>query len=166
MIQVVPATLEHCLHVADNLRPLDWQELIALNDHSPRRALAESFGCSVMVWAGLVDDDVALVFGVGEVSETIGAPWMLGTHLVEKEAKSFLRQCRGYVDQMQAAYPLLTNCADQRNRRTLAWLRWLGFTLHDPIPFGRFGLPFVPFSRQQTCVIPQPLCWLSPQPPL
>lgn len=154
-ISVVPATLEHALDVANHLRFSDIQELIALTPETPQFILERSFKTSKMTWAGLVEDRAALVFGVGEATPNIGMVWMLGTPLVDKHYRSFLKQCRGCVDTMNQMYPLLTNAADARNTKTLAWLKWLGFELHPPIPAGRFQLPFVPFTRQLSCVSPQ-----------
>ena len=75
-------------------------------------------------------------------------PWLLGTDLVDRHAVPFLRNCRGALDEMQRGFLLLRNLIDSRNRLSIRWLIWLGFTLEPPVPHGPDRLPFHPFWRQ------------------
>jgi len=48
-----------------------------------------------------------------------------------------------------AGYSHLENWVDARNTKAINWLRWLGFTVHDPVPFGVAGLPFHRFDMRR-----------------
>jgi len=63
----------------------------------------------------------------------VGAPWLLGTDAVERNYVAFLRGSVEWRDQLLRDYSTLRNFVDERNRVSIRWLRWLGFTISDPI---------------------------------
>ncbi len=76
-----------------------------------------------------------IMFGVGDLNilAGVGAPWLLGTDAVEKHGPAFLRRSRNFRDQLLTRYSVLRNFVDDRNTVSIRWLRWLGFTLLDPV---------------------------------
>jgi hypothetical protein len=147
-IEIVPATLEHARYVAANLREADREEVMASTGWSPERALAESLSSSSNAWTGLADDAPVCIFGVaGEtlLSRT-GFPWMLGTDGVATYQRQFLRRNRPLVQIMLSMFPYLVNYVDQRNTVAIRWLKWLGFKMGEPEPYGVQGLPFLRFE--------------------
>ena len=61
---------------------------------------------------------------------------MLASPVLERHARRFLRLSREYLEEAKKGYDFLENYVDQRNEAAVKWLAWLGFTIHDPEPFG------------------------------
>lgn len=85
----------------------------------------------------MIDGVPEVMFGVGDLNILAGvaAPWLLGTDAVETHYVAFLRRSVGFRDQLLQRYSVLTNFVDARNRASIRWLRWLGFTFSDPVEF-------------------------------
>jgi hypothetical protein len=47
---------------------------------------------------------------------------------------------------MLKAFPHLVNFVHAKNTTSVRWLRRLGFTLHEAVPYGALGEPFHPFE--------------------
>lgn len=132
------------------MRVADRREIEAVNDATPLEALRISLARSTEVWAGMVDTEVACIFGVGPLSLLggEGCPWLLGADLVERHAFAFARRNRAMVARWLQTYRVLRNVVDARNARAIRWLGWLGFVLQPPVPYGVARLPFHPFERR------------------
>lgn len=150
LVEVVPAEAEHIVAIADRLRPADVAELWAASHSEPLDALVRAVRVSSEAWAGVVDGETICLFGVAPVSVLggLGSPWMLGTSGVDRNAMMFLRRCRAVVSGWRTVYPTLENVVDERNRAAHRWLRWLGFTLEAPRPYGPDKMLFRPFHMK------------------
>ena len=148
--QIVPATAEHIEAVAAHLRQADRDEVFAAAGLTGAEALRYSFENSIECWAGLVDGEPICIFGVSRSTllTGTGVPWMLGTPEVEHHVMPFLRRSRVVVRKWREHFDLLVNHVDARNTKSIQWLRWLGFTIRDVIPYGPFNLPFHPFEMR------------------
>lgn len=144
---IVPATEAMVPAFADNARAADVAECWALGRVLPGQAMLSGVRTG-RAWAGFVDDEPVCLFGVRTTSllGREGVPWMLGTDAVERYQVPFLRQCRPIVAGWRSEYDSLVNWVDERNTVAQRWLRWLGFTLDAPAPFGVEGLPFRRFE--------------------
>lgn len=147
---IVPATQEHVTAMLPHVRTADRHEVMASSGQPMESILPECVRRSDMAWAGLVDGEVACIFGVAGASiiSDTGYPWLLGTDLIERHAKAFLRRNKAMVKAMLARYPYLTNYVDVRNVTAIGWLRWLGFTILPAEPFGMYRMPFHPFEMR------------------
>lgn len=147
---IVPATQEHVTAMLPHVRLADRHEVMASSGLPMEDALPDSLKRSEMAWAGLVDDQVACIFGVAGASilSTTGYPWMIGTDLIEQHAKAFLRRNRAMVRVMLERYPYLKNYVDVRNAKAISWLQWLGFTILPAEPYGMYRMPFHPFEMR------------------
>lgn len=149
-VLVRAATTEDVLALANRLRPADLEEVIAYGVDDVHAAIAQSYRLSLHCWAGLVDDDLACVFGVTPVSmiSGIGSPWMLGTPTLVKHGRVLVRETPRYIHAMLKAFPILQNHVHARNTVSVRWLRRLGFVLGPAEPFGPYGEPFHPFEMR------------------
>ncbi len=148
MYAIVPATQAHVDKMLPHVRIADRHEVMASAGQPVEDILGKCVAKSEMVWAGMVDDEVACIFGVvgaSLISET-GYPWMLGTDLIEVHAKAFLRRNKKMVGLMLARYPYLVNYVDTRNVKAIEWLKWLGFLLQAPEPYGAYRMKFHKFE--------------------
>lgn len=117
------------------MRQADRDEVWASSGKTPRQALAFSLRNSSGAWTALVDGVPEVMFGVGDLNVLagVGAPWLLGTDAVERHYVAFLRGSVVWRDQLLRRYPTMRNLVDVRNKASIRWLRWLGFTFSEPI---------------------------------
>ncbi len=148
--EIVPATLEHVAAMALHVRQADIDEVYAASGMDIVHALDMSWRLSTHCWAGIIDGEVACIFGVTPYNmlERRGVPWMLGTPLIERHALAFLRRCRWCITIMLSMYNHIENHVDVRNTKSVAWLKWLGFTFDEPQPYGKFRMPFMRFEMK------------------
>lgn len=134
-IQIVTALPDHVASIADRMRQADRDEIAAGSGKTPGEALSFSLDKSTLARTALIDGVPEVMFGVGDLNVLagVGAPWLLGTDAVERHYVAFLRGSIDWRDQLLARYSVLRNVVDVRNRASLRWLQWLGFTLSEPI---------------------------------
>lgn len=137
----IPAMKRH-------LRAEDAAEVMASDGQTPAQALTESFAVSShrysLVWMG---KPIAM-FGLvpSKQVENSAVVWLLATRAVDHCPKTFLVLSVEVVREFLKAYAVLFNFVDARYTRSVIWLKRLGATMGDPIPYGRAGLPFIPFA--------------------
>lgn len=148
-ITLVEPTPELLATVAATVRAPDRAELWAQARHTPEQTLALGVQRSVFTLVALFDDAPACAFGVvpGSALAGVGAPWMVGTALLDRHARQFVRHCRPVVAEMNQMFPRLRNAVDARNTRAIRWLAWLGFEIKPAVPMGPDRIPFHPFER-------------------
>lgn len=142
---VIPATDEHAVELAPNMREADQKEIWASSRMLPLEALRRSMDVSPAPMTGLVDGEVVCMFGIGQaslVNTGNGVPWLLASGKMNRHARAFFKLSREYIESAKKDYHLLVNRVDARNKASIRWLRWLGFTLDEPRPFGYDDIPF------------------------
>jgi len=131
------------------MRKADIDEVKASSGRSPSGALIYSLRKSDKAWTVMIDGVPEAMFGVGYINVLagVGAPWMLGTDEIERNAMGFLRRSVVCRSQLLERYPVLTNFVDERNTMSLRWLEWLGFKLSNSIEYR--GYRFRSFEMRQ-----------------
>lgn len=149
--EITPASLEDVPELAEAVREPDQREIWRSSAVSPEDALRRALRVSDMVWTGRYDGQMVCMFGVAPMSiiTGTGSPWLLGTDLIVKYARPFLRANKPYVAEMLNKYPYLVNYADTENVVAVRWLEWLGFKMNTPEPFGPFGFLFHRFEMRK-----------------
>lgn len=144
---VRPSVVEDIPYLAENIREADQLEIWHLARILPIEAFTDGFESSdaplTVVWG---DKPVAM-FGVTGV-KGIGVPWMLATDDLVKIRKSFLRECKRYLDEMHKVYPYLTNQVWAKNTVHIQWLKWMGFTFETPYFYGPDNELFIEFHKE------------------
>ncbi|EJZ17398.1 hypothetical protein NE852_12855 [Rhizobium sp. Pop5] len=145
-IRVLPVRALDVREVARRMRQADRDEVWKASGMSPVRALSYSLRKSSAAWTVFIDGRAEVIFGVGAINilAGVGAPWLLGTDAIERHAAGFLRGSIEWRDQLLRHYPILRNLVDADNRVSLRWLRWLGFSIFDPVSLR--GHEFRPFE--------------------
>lgn len=120
------------------MREADRLEVWAASRKTPAEALIYSMRHSSFAWTATIDGRPEVMFGVGDIDVLtgVGAPWLLGTDAVEKHYVAFLRRSVDFRGQLLRRYSILRNVVHDGNKASIRWLRWLGFTLTDPVMFG------------------------------
>jgi hypothetical protein len=147
---VAPAVVEDAIELAENLRPDDVREVAATSASDPLAAILRCITASERAWTGRVDGKLAFIGGIGAANMLSGwrVPWLLGTPVLEQNGVAFLRFCRRNLPEIRAAYPLMMNHVDARSVGTVEWLKWLGFRIYPPRPYGILARPFHKFEMR------------------
>lgn len=133
-----------------NLRASDLAECRAYGHPDIAASIASCVDRSVLCWTGLVDGELAAIFGVAPVNMLagIGSPWMLGTPVLDRHQRILVRRTPEYISRMLKAFPHLANYVHANNTTSVRWLRRLGFTLHEAVHYGPLGEPFHLFEMR------------------
>ncbi len=146
-------TPEDVSNVANNLREADRTEILSAFGPCDVAALVtNSVMRSDLIWAGHFYDDqpAAALFGVTPVSLLggVGSPWMVGTDEMFRYPGALVALSKRYIQKMAEAYPKLVNYVDERNLRSVRWLKRMGFAVEPAKPYGFYGRPFHRFSME------------------
>ena len=149
-IEFRPASFTDVDPIASRMREADKREVWATALMRPDQALAESLRASTHAWTKLLDDRPVGMFGCSPMAHLTGSgsAWLLGTDDLAINPMRFVKESRRWVGTMLEVYNPLVNWVDARNAASVRWLRWLGFAIMSPAPFGPFGLPFHRFEMR------------------
>lgn len=150
-VRVSRATEAHAVELAANLRAADIQELAASSGASPLEAVTQSVAVSPDAYVALDEHGVIAAWGVGvgSLASSVGSPWLLATErMAGRYRRQLLALSRIHVARMRRQFSYLTNFVDARHAQSLRWLRWCGFVIHPPEPYGVAGLPFHRFDMK------------------
>ena len=129
------------------MRQEDKDEIWHLARLTPHEALEASYHFCSYNMTVLLDNKVALIFGVGGEKGRVGIPWMLAPPLLQKVRKPFLREAKSFLDEMSEGYPVLHNMAWSKNTEHIRWLKWMGFTFLPAAPMGPDGELYIEFYK-------------------
>jgi hypothetical protein len=154
---LVKGTQAHVEAMSGRMREVDAQECWSMAHVEPDTALQLSFDRSTLVGAVERSGSCIAMFGVAPeclLGSDKGIVWLLATDELADISIAFAKRNRKVIRQMLDFYPVLENHVDVRNRTSLAWLKWCGFTLYGPEPFGPDNMPFyrVELRREDICV--------------
>lgn len=148
-IRIVPFEEAHGRYIAENMRPSDKREMYYLSAMTPASAVVATMATAVKSYTALVDDVPALMWGISRRSfiSSVGVPWLLGTPVAEEHQYKFGRETLTYFKEMASLFPVMENYALAENKRAIRWIKWAGFDIEEPKPYGVFGAEFVRFGR-------------------
>lgn len=139
MIQWVKPTVVLVESIAEDMRQADAEEVWASNHHSPIESMMKGWELSDVSTVAIDDNGEPLVM-IGLVKRDVltgsGVVWMLGADRAMKHKKEFFRQTKPIINEMLTICPRLCNMVHSKNTNSILWLKWLGFTIEDPIPHG------------------------------
>lgn len=134
--------------IAADMRDADAAEVWASHRHTPMDALIK--GWSMSDYSVVVECDGVPCAMFGLVVENLmtgaGVPWLLSSHHALQYKRAFLVQSPPVIAQMLDICPRLSNYVHAKNRVSMRWLKWLGFTIDanaisvNQEPFHRFHL--------------------------
>jgi hypothetical protein len=132
---------------ADDFREVEASSGVGKVGETIRASIAASWSC----WTARADGELGCIFGVSPLSALggIGAPWLLGTDVMDANPRAVMRRSPRYIRPMLGLFPHLMNVVDERNTRSIEWLKWLGFQVHEQsIPYGPKKMPFLFFEMR------------------
>lgn len=125
-------------YVADNMRQADRDEVYASHGYQPVDALIQSVKYSDFNSVACIAGRPVAIFGLmrrGLLSNK-GIPWLLGTNEMFRYKREVVTASRVIVDSMIDICPELENYVHTKNIRSVRLLKYLGFKLDEPTPFG------------------------------
>lgn len=137
MIRFEVAPLERYTHeahaVAQNLREEDIEELWMLSRSEPEDAVKRSIGASDEAYIVRMWGKPVAVFGAcAPALGTFGVPWLLGTRGLDACPNEIISYSRRFTDHLLERCTMLENTALASNRRTLVFLKRVGFDISAP----------------------------------
>lgn len=131
------------------MREIDEREAQAITGVNPYIALRQSMLCSKHVWAVQPAGGVTIGYlGVVEMEQD-GIPWFVASDELDKHKKLLLKWSPRILAVLNAGYPTLINFVSVENKKTINWLKWLGFTIDtEEIIFTDPNVPFYRFTKE------------------
>ena len=151
----VRVTAENLRHIADNMRQCDRDEVWASQRLDPLHSLVASIELSNSATVMVLNGEIAGVYGLVHDKNGGSVPWFLGTDVVSKYPRLFVRHCKEIVEMMSKVSPYLVNFVYEKSTESIKFLKVVGFTVEEtPMPVGADGELFHRFSRGKvSCAI-------------
>lgn len=137
--------------IAADMRHADAVEVMASHGYTPIDALMSGWDQSHFATIVTADGIPVAMFGLTSVNRLsgIGVPWLLSSEVAMQYKREFLLQSPPVVEQMLNICPKLYNYVHAENKVSIRWLKWLGFTIDEPGPFGVDGAMFHRFHLEK-----------------
>lgn len=138
MIELVAPNEDLVRKISDNMRKEDVAEIWASHRHLPYDALMNGWEVSDYSTVVLADKEPICMFGLskGDLLSGSGVVWLLGCDLARKHKRAFLQISKPIVDEMLTICPRISNMVHAENKASIRWLKWLGFIIEEPVPYG------------------------------
>lgn len=135
-----PGEARDALALAPRLRPADADEFLA-NGRCPTAGLLRAVNLSSFVRCILAPDGRPIsLFGFAPINHQTACPWLVGTDdLVTTHRAWFIRKSPEIVASGDPLWGHFFNRVHAANTVHVRWLRWSGFDVGEPEPFGPRG---------------------------
>lgn len=157
-----PMTKEALQHVLEFTRQSDRDEIAAASKLPVNDSINYAVAVAVYAYELCTDNGVPVaIFGVNDATSPVdqirwGVPWLVGTDWIDEHPTQFLRASPRMLELIEGDFDILWNLALNSNKKALRWLRWLGFTIDRPRPWGPFQQRFNPFYKlRKPCALIQ-----------
>jgi len=124
-------------YLSTKLRQSDIDEIWASHNITPKEALDKGVNDSIFCCTVSNGQPIAM-FGI--VPETIlgskACVWMLASDDLDNIKRKVARDSKYFIRMMLEFYPYLYNHVDDRNKKSIAWLKYCGAKLKEPETFG------------------------------
>lgn len=149
--QVLDTTYDHIPLIVEGMSPAILGEIkITFPGMAPDEVLRSAFDQATEKFSFLADGDLVCIAGVtvsGLLSNK-ASPWLIPhSSNVNKYSRRFLVHGKKWVEYLSERYPVLENWVHAENPRAIEWLKWLGFTIGEPVSFN--GHMFVPYRLER-----------------
>lgn len=136
-VTIRDAEMQDVFNLAPNVRQSDRSELWKANHRKPEQALVEGYKESIACFTVVYKGRPIAMFGI--VAKTIlgriASVWFLASPEMNKMQHIF-KHSRRFISLMLSYYSVLENYVDVENTQSIRWLKWCGFTLESPKPYG------------------------------
>ena len=150
-ITICESDLSHAIFLSTRLRKNDLRE-IWIADSNPLYALSapiiEKWFFKSVTYTGFAEGEPICMFGTVQENESDDKAivWALGSDMVYKYKKSFVKASKKIIPILQNNYESLWNVVPYDHLETKIWLQMLGFQM-DYKTFTVKNIPMVQFMR-------------------
>ena len=148
--EITEVTLRDMHYVVNNARDEDIVEVTAssggLSVDSMNHAL-EISSSAYTVYINNSEFPVGIM-GVAPTGENSGSPWFIGTNGLDGKDLIIIKSSKRIIEVLSRGYKRLFNLVHCDSAKSIRWITYCGFTLHDPIKAGINGELFFPFSME------------------
>lgn len=150
-VELVKPTVEMMESIAADMRSADAAEVMASHGHTPTQAIMEGWKLSQYSVVVMVNSEPCVIMGLvnWDLLSGSGVPWLLGTERALKYSREFFRLSPPVIDEMLTVCPRLFNYVHAENKISIKWLKWIGFTIDEPMPHGINGELFHRFHLER-----------------
>jgi hypothetical protein len=143
------STKDHVEAIKDNLREIDIFECWAASHSTGEEALNYGLESGLLCNTIFYNDDPIAMYGVTPVESDgeYGVVWLLGTNETNRATTILVKEGHSWVDEMLGIRPILFNFVSVKNKRSIKWLKYLGFKFKDAAPYGFEKEPFHLFYK-------------------
>lgn len=137
--------------IAADMRQADSDEVWASDHHTPIEALMFGWQHSDHVAIVMCEGEPLVMIGLvkKDILTGSGIVWLLGSNAALKYKREFFTCTAPVIEEMLTICPRLCNMVHSKNKDSIRWLKWLGFTIEDPIPHGPEGEYFHRFHLER-----------------
>lgn len=138
MIDFVKPTEEALVIIARGMREADKKEVWASHNLTPLEALKHGVETSQHSAVVVGDGKPFAVLGLTYMSLLggTGSPWLLATDDADSYRREFILQSKAIIDEMLHICPRLCNMVHVENKKSILWLKRIGFTMCEPEIYG------------------------------
>lgn len=151
MVIIRKAETSDIKHIANHMRKCDQKEIWLAEHKTPRQALEESLDKSSYAFTALLNNIPVVMFGLAPQSllSDEGMVWALATEDIEHMQKTFMVRSKDFITVCLTMYPSVMNYVHVENKKSLAWLHWLGATIYPAAPYGPENAMFRYFTIER-----------------
>lgn len=137
-VKFVRPTTELIEGIAANMRQEDIDEIWASHHSTPIDALMNGWKISDRSMIVVVNNEPCVMIGlvIRDILSGAGIPWLLGTENALKYKRCFLTQVPAVINEMLDICPRLFNYVHIKNKVSIRWLKRIGFTFDEALPYG------------------------------
>jgi hypothetical protein len=143
-----PVSWRDVIELSDNIRSADKREINATVKWPIEKAITHSVSISSRSASVFIDDELVCIMGVGPKSILggVGCPWLIGTNALTKHKRALISESKRLLPEVMGEFSKLENHVHSENKQAIRYLKHLGFTIHDPEPYGCNGELFHKFE--------------------
>ena len=142
---------KHITQVCFSIRVSDALELMGVSGLLPHQVMLAGeqnlLGGRAITYKGVA----IAVFGLSASSTFSDEvyPWLIASNQVYAHRLSFLRTVKKLFKFYRGRYKEFVNYVDARNTESIKWLKWMGFKIEEPEPYGPYGLLYHKFTWRE-----------------
>ena len=148
--EMTEVTLRDMHYVVKNARDEDIIEVTASSGGLSVDSMKHAIEISSSVYTVYINNSEFPVgiMGVAPTGENSGSPWFIGTKELEGNDLTIIKSSKRIIEILSMGYKRLFNLVHCGSIKSIRWITYCGFTLHDPIKAGVTGDLFFPFSME------------------
>ena len=148
--EITEVTLSDMYYVVKNAREEDVIEVTASSGELTVESMEHAIEISSAAYTVYIKNSEFPVgiMGVAPTGENSGSPWFIGTKELEGNDLTIIKSSKRIIEILSMGYKRLFNLVHCGSIKSIRWITYCGFILHDPIKAGVTGDLFFPFSME------------------